>query len=330
MLKPFLIFFLALTVQRASGQSRKAITKIKRDTVLYYLKNPAKLVSDKDSADYAMFILPNDPADPKSLYPVFEYYMNGKRKLTGATHSQFYHLALEGQCMTFFSDGHRKGVVNYKHGRPVGQEIEYYPNGQVYAVKEYIINSPKSLNSRLSLVECRDSTGKILAENGNGHWLKFDAAFKNSYEEGPVNNGAEDGTWTIILDDKKLQFVYAKGAIVTPIDYNFTGKVFDASDVEPGFKGGIDAFYQILIRTLHYPKEDRENNVQGKVVVSFVVEVDGSLSNIKVDSAPSKTLALESLRNIQQSPPWIPGTIGGKPVRTRYTIPINFTLSGDN
>lgn len=104
-------------------------------------------------------------------------------------------------------------------------------------------------------------------------------------------------------------------------------EVFTAVEVEPTFPGNFGAF---LGKNIHYPKADKDNNVQGKVFLQFVVEKDGSLSDIKVLRSPSKTLAEESIRVLSLSPKWHPGLQNGKPVRVMYTVPISYTLSQDD
>jgi len=106
--------------------------------------------------------------------------------------------------------------------------------------------------------------------------------------------------------------------------------VFTAVEHEPEFPGGLTAFYDFLSRTIRYPAVDREAKVQGKALITFIVEEDGSLSNIKVLRGPSQTIINESIRAISLSPNWNPGTQNGKKVRVQYTVPVSFTLAGDD
>jgi TonB family protein len=95
----------------------------------------------------------------------------------------------------------------------------------------------------------------------------------------------------------------------------------------PSFKGGMSAFDLFIINNLKYPIEARKNNVQGKVVVGFVIEKDGSVTETRVIKGIGSGCDEEALRVINESPKWIPGLLlGGKPVRVSYTIPIIFQL----
>jgi periplasmic protein TonB len=119
----------------------------------------------------------------------------------------------------------------------------------------------------------------------------------------------------------------SSGVTITTVDS--TGKIFTAVEYEPTFKGGITAFYNFLRGNMHYPEKAKRNNIQGKVFISFVVEKDGSLTNIKVSKGVSEDLDAEALRVIKASPNWNPGTQNGKPVRVAYTMPLSFALQGE-
>jgi TonB family protein len=98
--------------------------------------------------------------------------------------------------------------------------------------------------------------------------------------------------------------------------------------IQPSFPDGVEALNHFLSHNIRYPKIARENGVQGQVLVEFVVEEDGSLTNFSIVSSPSDDLSKESLRVLALLPKWKPGTKDGKPVRVKFTYPINFTLGG--
>jgi TonB family protein len=104
-----------------------------------------------------------------------------------------------------------------------------------------------------------------------------------------------------------------------------SNELFTAVEIEPSFPG----FGQYLAKELRYPETDRENKIQGKVYLQFVVEKDGSVDNIQVLRAPDQTLADEAVRVLSSSPKWNPGIQNGRTVRTQFTVPISFTLNQD-
>lgn len=106
-------------------------------------------------------------------------------------------------------------------------------------------------------------------------------------------------------------------------------KVYDfvAIDTPPSFPGGIAKFYDYLARNVKYPASASKNNIQGKVFLSYIIEKDGKLAQIKVIKGVNPELDKEAVRVMENSPKWIPGKVKGAPVRVKYNIPISFTLS---
>ena len=107
-----------------------------------------------------------------------------------------------------------------------------------------------------------------------------------------------------------------------------TDKVHDfvSLDRQPTFPGGMDKYYEYVQTNLRYPSEARANKVQGKVFLSFIVETDGDISNIRVDRRLGSGTDEEAVRVIAESPKWTPGIKDGKEVRVKFNIPISFTL----
>lgn len=100
------------------------------------------------------------------------------------------------------------------------------------------------------------------------------------------------------------------------------------ADEMPKFQGGdLNVFRRWVHDRLVYPTVARENNIQGKVTVQFVIERDGSLTNIRVLVTPDKLLSDEVIRVLNTSPKWEPGKMRNMPVRISYTLPIDWTLN---
>ena len=98
------------------------------------------------------------------------------------------------------------------------------------------------------------------------------------------------------------------------------------AETQPSFPGGLDAFYAYLGKTLNYPSQAKRQGVSGKVFVEFVVDKDGSLSNIRVMKGIGAGCDEEAVRVIKNSPHWKPGKQRGKAVRVRMVVPILFKL----
>lgn len=106
-----------------------------------------------------------------------------------------------------------------------------------------------------------------------------------------------------------------------------SNEIFTAVEHSAEFPGGIQKFYDYLGKQIKYPAAARENNVQGKVYMTFVVEKDGSLTDIKVMRGIGSGCDEEAIRVLKASPKWKPGEQNGRTVRQQYTVPINFTLA---
>ena len=96
---------------------------------------------------------------------------------------------------------------------------------------------------------------------------------------------------------------------------------------QPEFPGGTAALLEYLRKNIRYPSICRENNIQGRVIVTFVVNKDGNIVNPEVAKGVNPSLDKEALRVISQMPSWKPGKQRGKPVKVRYSVPVTFRLN---
>ena len=111
-----------------------------------------------------------------------------------------------------------------------------------------------------------------------------------------------------------------------PIEYGNTVVTAAVLDKLPEFPGGISNFYTYIGKTFETPEINGEKNI--RIYISFVVEKDGSMSNIQVKNNPSYGLAKEAIRVLKSlRTKWTPGMIGSKPVRTSYNLPITVQLN---
>jgi len=101
---------------------------------------------------------------------------------------------------------------------------------------------------------------------------------------------------------------------------------FVAMENPPTYPGGMGKFYEFLGNNIKYPPMAAENNIQGNVFVSFTVEKDGSLTDIKIDRKLGYGTDEEAIRVLKLAKRWNPGMQNGKPVRVKYNIPIKFSL----
>lgn len=104
-------------------------------------------------------------------------------------------------------------------------------------------------------------------------------------------------------------------------------KVYQVVEQQPSFPGGREELFKYLAYNVRYPIDAAKNKIEGRVLVTFVVEHDGSISNVNVANSVYPSLDKESIRVVSGMPKWIPGKANGKTVRVKYTIPITFRLN---
>ena len=106
-----------------------------------------------------------------------------------------------------------------------------------------------------------------------------------------------------------------------------TERLFDVVEEMPMFPGGNAALMDFLANNIKYPQVAEENGIQGRVVLTFTVEPDGSLTEVKVVRGVDIALDKEAIRVVKSMPKWIPGKQKGSAVRVKYTLPVTFRLS---
>ncbi|WP_336325119.1 M56 family metallopeptidase [Porphyromonas pogonae] len=124
------------------------------------------------------------------------------------------------------------------------------------------------------------------------------------------------------LNNTKQEKVFKDATAKTKSD-----GVFEAVDEQPLFPGGTGEMYKFMANTMIYPETAIKANIQGKVIVRYIVNQDGSISDIEVARGVDPVLDAEAVRVIKAMPKWIPGKQNGKPVRVRYTMPVVFMLN---
>ena len=127
-------------------------------------------------------------------------------------------------------------------------------------------------------------------------------------------------------DEANGEVLKIKEAVAQPEPKPEVEKVFDVVEQMPSFPGGPSALMEWLSNNVKYPVVAQENGVQGRVVVSFVVERDGSITDVKVVRGVDPSLDKEASRVVRAMPRWIPGKQNGSAVRVKYNVPVAFRL----
>ena len=110
------------------------------------------------------------------------------------------------------------------------------------------------------------------------------------------------------------------------VEEEATEEIFVVVEQQPEFPGGMSALMKFLSDNIKYPVIAQENGIQGRVITNFVVERDGSITDVNVVRGQDPSLDKEAVRVIKTMPRWKPGQQRGKPVRVRFTLPVQFRL----
>jgi TonB family protein len=300
---------------------------------VYFLKKDGRRVELKDSADFVRVV--REPDSGSVLYNIMEFYPKGAQKMMGKSTKIDPVLSLEGICITYYENGKRKEVINYKKNHPFGEAYTFFPNGKLYTVEDYgppdtIEHYQPGILKEPLIKTCMDSTGKVLVSEGNGRYLIYSSDFKWIDEEGDVKNGQRTGEWKGTSEKGKLQFteVYDNGKLLKGTATDSVGTYrYTVRSINAQYKNGLAAFGRYLSTQITYPIADREMGMQGTVLLTFVISKNGTVKDIKVLRKVSPNIDAEAARVLAKSKDWLPGVYFGRQVSSQFTVPIAFTLS---
>ena len=142
-----------------------------------------------------------------------------------------------------------------------------------------------------------------------------------------VSNDTKIDTPDLLFSDDASAFDDFEFEVEEVVENIVEEEIFVPAEEMPTFQGGdLSKFRNWVQSNVKYPQIALENGIQGNVVIKFVVEKDGKLSNIQVLQTPDKTLADAAVQVLQKSPKWKPGKQRNKPVRVTYTLPVSFKI----
>ena len=143
-----------------------------------------------------------------------------------------------------------------------------------------------------------------------------------------MNSKVAVGFANVVGNDESGEVLKAKEVLVTePVKpKEEENKVFDVVEQMPSFPGGTAALMAYLQKAIKYPPVAEENGIQGRVICTFVVERDGSVTDVRIAKSVDPSLDKEAQRVVSAMPKWIPGKQNGQSVRVKYTLPVTFRL----
>ena len=135
----------------------------------------------------------------------------------------------------------------------------------------------------------------------------------------------------VVISSESVEHDYGDVVVIHHVQKEDSGNngIFQVVELLPEFPGGMAELMKYLQKNLRYPQICKEQGVQGRVIVQFVVNMDSTITDVNVIKSVNPHLDEEAVRVVKAMPKWKPGTQRGKPVRVRCTLPVTFRLPED-
>ena len=255
-------------------------------------------------------------------------------------------------------------IVNYdENGKPVGKIYDYFITGELQAEIEGALNIDKIDDSKSIFFgfatgfyksgekqaeNMRDNQGVIVT---NKSWYKNgQLRIYKEYQDGKLNgkrkewdeegriqldadykNGETDGKFLTYWNNGNVKRIdeYRNGKFILGKCFNIDGEEIPYFDyaIYPKFIGGEVALSQYLKKNTIYPEKAMKKRIEGRVLVGFAVNADGTISNVDILQRANKMLDKEAIRVVSAMPNWAPGMQDGVPVKVYFSLPISFTMN---
>jgi beta-lactamase regulating signal transducer with metallopeptidase domain len=220
---------------------------------------------------------------------------------------------------------------------PTAKELNEYKNAKKYAIWIDGKNVPNKELNQYKPEDIAYFSGSVILKNARTkkhpqpfqYWFYTHPHFEKEKMDKPIQKypGKEIVIWkegrtkNIMLSDKSA----VKATTITEVPTKKQeSDLYNLAELteKPEYQTGLEAFYQYIGSNYKIPEEISTKKISGKIFASFIVEKDGSLSNIKILRDMGYGTGDETIRVLKESPKWKPGKMNGKPVRTQYSLPI--------
>jgi TonB family protein len=239
----------------------------------------------------------------------------------------------EGSSIFYHENGVVKIKASFEKGFVSGDVRSWYPDGKSQSIEFFLAEKASGSVGNSVLVDYWDSLGNQMIIKGTGFCKCVFNILSNSkkiLEEGKLIEGTRDSVWIGYHNNglKYFEEIYSKGELQSGQSFDKSGNQYFYKSVEEMAVLGetFNNFYEHVGKTLQYPKEARRKRIQGKVFVEFVIDRDGSVTNVKAIRGIGHGCDEEAIKAVKSSPPWSPGRQRGQPVRQRMVLPIDFKI----
>ena len=317
MQKTILTFFFALFIQQLYAQYvylNKGFLPCAADTAsFYYAISERTQINDtafavkiaaKNSLDLYVRMMYKD-SSTTIKHGAATFFESGTKNKRSAGY--YYNNQKQGEWR-FYDENKLTTSYMYKAGLLEGAAYQYFADGTKNKLVEY---------------ENDNKVGTYLSLHEDGKTVRFKGQYKD---------GKEDGNWLSYYENgtQAAAEQFSMGELAKYELYDEKGKKMKNKDYKalqkPMFPGGEASLMKYLANRIVYPEYARYADIQGKVFIGFIVEKDGSISNVKMIRSPHKLLSDEAIKVVENMPTWSVGMEHNVPVRVQYTLPVQFKL----
>ena len=295
------------------------------DTTIWYVDNFGRQQPEVN----ATFIQKTWPEGGK--FKLHKYTNDAQKKFIGfAWYADSNLQVLDGPFENYFLNGNLKDSGSFRNKKRQGTYKSWYEDGVMNSIRHYengiMIDTGKVFFNDGKLMNL-----SVTDKEGNGFRTEYNPD-GSVHLTGPVAGGVKNGTWTIKRPDgtnlMQVDFIRDSLTQATCFAEDGTTRLEGPCVYEKfaRFPGGTEGWRSYLMKNLKYPKVAVQNEIQGTVMLEFMVDTDGTVGDIKVISSPDELLTNEALRLMKISPNWEPAIQYNKLVKGRLRQPFFFRL----
>lgn len=308
-MKPILLAILFLFA------TKNCISQISRNDKMIYLDSTWNVTSKENHKYYRII---KDYYLDKDLYIINEFYKSGAKRTEGYSKNKD-NFAKEGELTLYFENGNKYKICHYLNTRLIGKEFEWYENGNKKREIEYTSGEKESQN-KIKIIQYWNKDNVQTVADGNGEYVEESKKF---YGAGKLKNGYKDGIWQgwQINPENKYTESYGDGKFISGIiiDENNVKTSYNSLGAKAEPNGGMTIFYKYIAKNFKMPEE---NGLNGKVVTTFIIDIDGKA----VEPKTTKSLgygADEEVIRVIMNYKWVPELQRGQKMRSKFTLPIS-------
>jgi TonB family protein len=278
------------------------------------------------SIESPYYLIVEDNEMVKDDYKFKIFYKSGKLFKEGLSRSTT-NLVEKGLITTYFENGNKKEEYTIDQSGIIGIKTGWYENGKTKYIKEYF-KSTKKILPEIKIIQFWDKDNNQKIIDGNGF---FEDVENQCHEKGMIKNGLRTGKWE--GEDQLNSFAitfkeeYDNGKLIKGVSTDKMNIEYSYTEVNeaPKPSKGYDHFYKYIGKKFKMSKKLEATG--GKVILSFVIEKNGSISDVKVLRSAGIEFDTESMRLVKEYPDWEPGKYRGLKARVHYSLPITIRPS---